>query len=329
MNVVETHSELQTERFYYGSQQYYLKKYLGFDKTRISEVDKSIALLLTNSHYSFHGIKPKTPAIIEIGGINIKNDSSELNLSLRKILDESTSGFIYVSFGTLTLVETLPMKFLNQLFTTFCKITPIRVIMKLSSIDFLRKNLCDNVFVYDWLPQQKLLEHSNIKAFVTHGGGLSSQETIHYAVPVICIPIFADQNFNCDIFVSKNMGVKIDIKTAQSKDYDDAFQEILSNSQYKNSMKKFSHLYWDRPQSPREAVNYWVEYVIRHGKNVLRSPALDLEWWQFELIDVYCLLFLCTLLVAFFLILIIGYTFKLLIQLLSSSNKITSSKKVD
>ncbi len=39
--------------------------------------------------------------------------------------------------------------------------------------------------------------------------------------------------------------------------------------------------------SPREETVYWVEYVIRHGKNVLRSPAVDMEWWQVELLDVY------------------------------------------
>ena len=48
-----------------------------------------------------------------------------------------------------------------------------------------------------------------------------------------------------------------------------------------------SALFRDRPRSPREETVYWVEYVIRHGKNALRSPAVDIPWWQVELLDVY------------------------------------------
>lgn len=32
---------------------------------------------------------------------------------------------------------------------------------------------------------------------------------------------------------------------------------------------------------------YWIEYVTRHGKNALRSPSTDLDWWQAENVDVY------------------------------------------
>lgn len=66
-----------------------------------------------------------------------------------------------------------------------------------------------------------------------HGGGLSSQEAINYAVPVICIPLFAEQRVNCDIFSLKNMGIKIDTYSAEQKDYNDAFQKVLSSSEYK------------------------------------------------------------------------------------------------
>lgn len=43
----------------------------------------------------------------------------------------------------------------------------------------------------------------------------------------------------------------------------------------------------DKPMSPKEAVNYWVEYVIRHkGAPHLRVASLSLEWYQYLLIDV-------------------------------------------
>lgn len=43
----------------------------------------------------------------------------------------------------------------------------------------------------------------------------------------------------------------------------------------------------DKPVDPAESVNFWVEYVIRHkGAPHWRSAALDLEWYQYLLIDV-------------------------------------------
>lgn len=50
--------------------------------------------------------------------------------------------------------------------------------------------------------------------------------------------------------------------------------------------------------SPREETVYWVEYVIRHGKSALRSPAVDMKWWQVELLDVYGFIACCVLAVA-------------------------------
>ena len=32
---------------------------------------------------------------------------------------------------------------------------------------------------------------------------------------------------------------------------------------------------------------FWIEYVVRNGPNVMRSPALDFTWWQLGLLDVY------------------------------------------
>lgn len=43
----------------------------------------------------------------------------------------------------------------------------------------------------------------------------------------------------------------------------------------------------DRPMSPLDTAIYWTEYAIRNGPNSLRSPAVDMYWWQVDLLDVY------------------------------------------
>lgn len=70
-------------------------------------------------------------------------------------------------------------------------------------------------------------------------------------------------------------------------------------------MKELAELAKDQPMSGLERAIWWTEYVIKHkGAKHLRSPALDLPFYQYLLVDVigFCVL----------VVLILGYVvFKL------------------
>ena len=87
-----------------------------------------------------------------------------------------------------------------------------------------------------------------------------------------------------------------------------------------------SKLYFDRPMSPQDTAVFWVEYIIRHG-NVLRSPAIDLAWWQVQLLDVYGFLLLGTLLILYIVFLIIKTVFKFLCKSRKAEKEAFHSKK--
>lgn len=57
---------------------------------------------------------------------------------------------------------------------------------------------------------------------------------------------------------------------------------------YAKNIKYRSKLLQDVPISQIDNAIFWIEYVIRHkGAPHLRSPALDLAWYQLYLLDVY------------------------------------------
>lgn len=64
------------------------------------------------------------------------------------------------------------------------------------------ENLPANVMVRHWMPQSDILAHENIVLFITHGGVFGKQEGIYHGVPMLFIPLYADQvcitfEFNC------------------------------------------------------------------------------------------------------------------------------------
>jgi len=78
-----------------------------------------------------------------------------------------------------------------------------------------------------------ILEHPNIKAFITHGGLLGTIEAIACGVPMIGIPLFADQFTNVDAYVARDIIVRLDIHKITVKDMDAALSAILHDLRYK------------------------------------------------------------------------------------------------
>lgn len=76
-------------------------------------------------------------------------------------------------------------------------------------------------------------EHKNLRAFVTHGGLMGTQESVYYGVPMVGIPLFADQHSNIASFVERKIAVKLDLHEITEKSFTDALKEILHNPQYK------------------------------------------------------------------------------------------------
>ncbi|XP_014481856.1 PREDICTED: UDP-glucuronosyltransferase 1-5-like [Dinoponera quadriceps] len=323
-NTIENFIQPRIFNYYSSPQTDAMRKYLRQDMPDVREIEKDLALVFVNSHYSFHGIRPVTPSLIEIGGLHMEMDRSQLTSEFQKWMDDAEDGVIYFSLGSLMNIESMPNSSILGLYESFRKIAPIKVLMKVTNEDKMPPGLPSNVITTLWIPQMAILRHQNTRVFISHGGMMGSLEAFYNGVPMIGIPLFGDQHRNVNVFVHKGMGIKLSYDDISEEVLDAALDAVLNNPSYTENAKREALRFKDRPMTAREVAIFWTEYVIRNGPNALRSPAMDMPWWQTNLIDVYGFVIACIIVAVYFLAIVV----KVAINIFLGSKNILKTNKL-
>ncbi|XP_046427724.1 UDP-glucosyltransferase 2-like isoform X1 [Neodiprion fabricii] len=259
------------------------KKYFD-DLPLLNDLYNNMSLLLVNSHLSIHGVRPRNPAIVEVGGLHI-DTTQVLSEELEKYLNSSKDGVVYFCMGTMVRSDTFAQEKILAIYESFSALSNYNILWK-SNAEDLPKPFPSNVKVIPWAPQYAVLNHPKVKAFVTHGGLMGTLEAVHAGVPMIGIPFFGDQAFNVLGYVHRGFAVHIDYDDINQLTFSKALNEVLTNPMYQSNAARYSRLFKDRPLSPLDEAVFWIEYIIRNGGEPLRSSALHLYWFQYYLIDV-------------------------------------------
>ena len=84
----------------------------------------------------------------------------------------------------------------------------------------------------DWLPQNDLLAHKNIKAFVSHVGHNSLYESAYHGVPVVAVPLFGDQFFNAKKAEYFGLGIVVDHRSMYAQRLLEAIEHVVNEPRY-------------------------------------------------------------------------------------------------
>ncbi|XP_052744406.1 UDP-glucosyltransferase 2 [Bicyclus anynana] len=274
------------------------------------------SLVLSNSHPSMSGAVRAPQNFISIGGFHIDRNVKPLTQEFQKLMDDAKYGVIYFSMGSNFRSKDLPSEIKRDLLNMFGK-------LKQTVVWKFEEDLPDrpsNVHIVPWAPQQSILAHKNCIIFITHGGLLSTTETIHYGVPIIGVPVFYDQFVNVGRAVSMGFAKRVDLTYEFAKDLELAIQDILGNPKYTTKVHELSEIYHDRTVPPGKELVHWVEHVIKtRGAPHLRSPGFMIPWYQ--------KLYLDLVLVVLIIVLLLKYTFGLLLYKLKKTNSVRSRKE--
>lgn len=280
----------------------------GPGKPTFDDVRHNVSMVLLNTHVSLGFPRPYAPNMIEAGGWHIDSKQQKLPANLQRFLDEAKGGAIYFSLGSNVKSTMFADGVLEELFHVFAELADMRIIFKGEAEDAQAlQKIAPNALILAWCPQQAILAHPNVKLFITHGGLLSTTESIHYGVPVIGIPIFGDQMMNMRNAEVAGYAVTIDFLKLNGVTLRAAIKEALFNPTYDRMAKTISSRYHDRIETPLQTAVYWIEYVARHKECThLRSPSIRFPFYKLHNLDVSIVLLL--IVVAPFLILKLAWT---------------------
>ncbi|KAH8346553.1 hypothetical protein KR084_004194 [Drosophila pseudotakahashii] len=265
-------------------------KYFPTARKSLEDVLDSFSLMLLGQHFSLSYPRPYLPNMIEVGGLHLQQQRKvkPLPKELAEFVEQSAEGIIYFSMGSNIKSADLPPATRKVLMETFASL-PQRVLWKFEDDQLPEKP--SNVFISKWFPQPDILAHPNVKLFITHGGLLSTIESIYFGKPVLGLPVFYDQHLNVQRAKQAGYGLGADIWSTNATELTALIQELLNKPSYAAAVQIKSKLFRDQKETALERAIWWSEYVLRHkGANHLRCASRDLDFIQFHGLDTWGLL---------------------------------------
>ncbi|XP_058473697.1 UDP-glucuronosyltransferase 2C1-like [Solea solea] len=249
--------------------------------TSVCEILGNADIWLIRTFWDVETPRPVPPNFKYVGGLHCR-PANKLPDDLEAFVQSSgDAGVVVVSFGS--MVTNLTAERADAIATALGRI-PQKVIWR---FNHKPKTLAPNTKLCDWLPQNDLLGHPLTRAFVTHGGTNGLYEAVYHAVPMVGLPLFADQPDNLARLTRRGAAIVLDIHTMTSDELTEALQAVINQPSYKTNMQYLSELHRERPVSPLSTAVFWVEYVMRHGgARHLRLASQELNWFQYHSVDV-------------------------------------------
>ncbi|XP_045762945.1 uncharacterized protein LOC123865767 [Maniola jurtina] len=260
----------------------FIRQNFGPEIPPINELYNNVDMLFINIHPIWADNQPVPQNVIYMGGIH-QSPEKELPNELKAYLESSKRGVIYLSFGTNALSGMIPPDKVQMMIKVLSNL-PYNVLWKWDKEELPGKS--DNIKISKWFPQSDLLRHPKVKLFITQAGLQSTDEAITAGVPLIAIPMLADQWYNAEKYVKHGIGKQLNIETLTEDILKDAVETVIKDKSYKENIIKLHQLMRDQPEKPLERAVWWAEYVIRHGgAKQLRAATANMSYAQYFEVD--------------------------------------------
>ncbi|GMT36787.1 hypothetical protein PFISCL1PPCAC_28084, partial [Pristionchus fissidentatus] len=227
----------------------------GNDFPTMKHLSSNVAYVFANNEPLLDFAPPTISRVINIGGLGAK-DPKPLDEHWKKVMTTRAKA-VLISFGSVAPSSSLSPENKAGILKTVGAFPEYTFIWKYEEPedDFAKAALAahPNLVLSKWTPQNDLLNHPNMAAFISHGGMGSCMEVAQRAVPALFVPLFGDQPKNAWSMEYHGFGKvlsKFDLSNADKIVVN--LKEIIENKRYRENAKIVSKKLAGKPFSSRE-----------------------------------------------------------------------------
>ena len=260
-----------------------LEKFAPEVKSWIELQQRVTVLYIVTRDHLLEWPEPQMPNVIRTPGVTT-HPAGKLLQQLKELMDTASDGAIILSFGS--IAGQFPSEIINKFLNAFSQLKQT-VIFKADGKDSaLTSNVSKNVHLFPWLPQNDLLGHPNTVLFITHCGNNGQYESLYHGVPMIGFPLFADQHHNAFRMVEHGYGIEMNILKFTVGELLNNIHKVVGEKHFKMATRKAWDILKSQPMTAQDTAAYWVEHVLKHGGEHLRTGAMDMPLYQFLMLDI-------------------------------------------
>ncbi|KAL0022994.1 hypothetical protein WJX79_004166 [Trebouxia sp. C0005] len=226
------------------------------------------AAVIVSADWAVEHPFPMPPKVQMVGPI-LAEAAQPLPSELSSFLDQGTVqglAAVYVCMGSAGRLTQTQLHGMAQGLSAL----PNPVLWKLSKIDLPGNTTKEslgvgsNIKVVDWAPQNDILGHAAVKAFVTHAGSNGLYEAAFHGKPVVSVPIMNEQPDNAAKAVYHGFGITVlpsKLDPMNGKPIQEAVTRLLHDPAFLANAQQVQKR-MSNPRTPAERAADIVEQVL-------------------------------------------------------------------
>ncbi|XP_049284423.1 UDP-glucosyltransferase 2-like [Anopheles funestus] len=275
-------------RFYYyteeiPAQNLIAQNNFGEQISDLRQIEQNADLLLINAHQQLGNVRPVGPTTIHLGGIHQSRTTigAELPEDLNLFLSQSVEPVVYVNLGS-SLGGIAGRYRIEKIAKALEQLDLASVWALDDDMDLI--NSTGHIYQSHNVPQEAVLAHPKVRAFLTNGGQINVEDAIQHKVPVVGISYSTSYDHYLRQIVKYEAGI-ISLIDFETQTFVDKLHDVLTNGRYQENVNKLHTLLNDQPQTSMERAVWWIEYVARNG-GTKSLHVRHLSWFEYLMLDV-------------------------------------------
>ena len=270
MSAVEAFGAVFERVYRFGFYALHFGRWLELRRAKV-DLEKYLAAMLPRGHHAAQLKQSLTTGLAwieseflsELAPPNLENTNlppmpggrENIDSELVNWLEASDRPIVYISFGSiLRLPELSYAKLAKNILRLNCRVLWSMPVGDFESIKLLVGD-DHNFRLTNFVPQAELLRSGHVACFVSHAGSASVLEAMIGGVPVLCVPLHADNGYISSIVERLGIGLRVWKQEVQGPRFVGALKRLLEESEFRIRSTELAVLI-DKANAPKLVATY-------------------------------------------------------------------------